>query len=159
MNIRVISKCMQGQRFINCCWSCHWSFPGVIKPEWLVSVTKSDNLSWTSDHAIFLRLSNLIFNALRPSICVSKLTIFGSDNGSSPGRRQTITVAYDVILLIRTLGTNISEILSEIHIFSLKKMHMKMSPAKWRPFFLGLNVLNYIRNTYDTANDEILINW
>ena len=74
-------------------------------------------------------------------ICVSKLTIIGSDNGLSPGRRQAIIWTIDGILLIRTLGTNFSEILSEIHLFSFKKMHLKMSSAKWRLFCLGLNTL------------------
>ena len=74
-------------------------------------------------------------------ICVSKLTIIGSDNGLSPGRRQAIIWTNAGILLIRTLGTNFSEILSKIRAFSLKKMHLKMSSAKWRPFCLGLNVL------------------
>ena len=73
-------------------------------------------------------------------ICVGKLTIIGSDNGLSPGRRQAIIWTNVVILLIRTLGTNFSEILSEFHTFSFKKMHLKMSSAKWRPFCLGLNV-------------------
>ena len=48
-------------------------------------------------------------------ICVSKLTIIGSDNGLPPGRRQAIIWNNDEILLIQTLGTNLSEILSEIH--------------------------------------------
>ena len=74
-------------------------------------------------------------------ICVSKLSIIGSDNGLSPGRRQAIIWTNAGILLIRTLGTNFSEILNEIHAFSFKKMHLKMSSAKWRPFCLGLNVL------------------
>ena len=74
-------------------------------------------------------------------ICVSKLTIIGSDNGLWPGRRQTIIWTNDGILLIKPLGTNFSEILSEIHTFSFKKMHLKTSSAKWRPFCLGLNVL------------------
>ena len=67
-------------------------------------------------------------------ICVSKLAIIGSDNGSSPGRRQASIWTNDGILLIRTLGTKYSEILSEIRAFSFKKMDLKMSPAKWRPF-------------------------
>ena len=74
-------------------------------------------------------------------ICVSKLSIIGSDNGLSPGRRQPIIWTNAGILLIRTLGINFSEILSEIHAFSFKKMHLKMSSAKRRPFCLGLNVL------------------
>ena len=48
------------------------------------------------------------------------------------------------ILLIRTLGINFREILSEIHTFSFKKMRLKMSSGKWRPFCLGLNVLTGI---------------
>ena len=77
-------------------------------------------------------------------ICVSELTIIGSDNGLSPGRRQAIIWTNDGILLIRPLGTNFSEILIGIQTFSFKKMHLKMSSAKWRPFCLGLNVLTHI---------------
>ena len=75
-------------------------------------------------------------------ICVSKLTTIGSDNGLSPGRRQAIMWTNAGILLIGTLGTNFNEILSEIHTFSFKKMYLKISFAKWRPFCLGLNVLS-----------------
>ena len=74
-------------------------------------------------------------------ICVSKLTIIGSDNGLSPGRRQTIIWTNAGILLIGPLGTNFSEILIGIQTFSVKKMHLKMSSAKGRLFSLGLNVL------------------
>ena len=42
-------------------------------------------------------------------ICVSKLTIIGSDHGLSPGRRQAIIWTNAGILLIRPLGTNFSE--------------------------------------------------
>ena len=75
-------------------------------------------------------------------ICVIKLTIIGSDNGLSPGRRQTIIWTNAGILLIGPLGTNFSEILIKILVFSFKKMHLKMSSGKWRPSCLGLNVLN-----------------
>ena len=68
-------------------------------------------------------------------IYVGNLTIIGSDNGLAPTSAG--------ILLIRTLGTNFSEIFSEVHAFSFKRMHFKMSSAKWRPFCLGLNVLSY----------------
>ena len=77
-------------------------------------------------------------------ICVSKLTIIGSDNGLSPGRRQAIIWTNDGLLLIGHLGTHFSEISSEIHIFSFKKMHFKASSAKWRPSCLGLNELSFI---------------
>ena len=74
-------------------------------------------------------------------ICVSKLTIIGSDNGLSPDRLQAIIWTNAGILLIGPLGTNFSEILIEILTFSFKKMHLKVSSAKRRPFCLGLNVI------------------
>ena len=76
-------------------------------------------------------------------ICVGKLTTIGSDNGLSPGRRQAIIWTNAGILLIRPLGTNLNEILIEIQTFSLKKIRLKMSSAKWRPFHLSLNVLSH----------------
>ena len=79
-------------------------------------------------------------------ICVSKLTIIGPDNGLSPGRHQAIIGINAGILLIRPLGTNFSEILIGIQTFSFKKMYLKMSSAKWRPFCLGLNVLTCVIN-------------
>ena len=77
-------------------------------------------------------------------ICVSKLTIIGPDNSLSPRRRQAIIWTNDGILLIGPLGTNFSEILAKIITFSFKKMHLKMSFGKWRPFCLGLNVLSKV---------------
>ena len=74
-------------------------------------------------------------------ICVGKLTIIESDNGLLPDRRQAIIWTNAGILLIGPLGTNFSEILIEIHAFSFRTMHLKMSSGKWRPFCLGLNVL------------------
>ena len=71
-------------------------------------------------------------------ICVSKLSSIGSDNGLSPGRRQAIVWTNAGILFIGPLETNFSEILIKIHIFSFRKMHLKMSSGKRRPFCLGL---------------------
>ena len=61
-------------------------------------------------------------------------------------RRQAIIWTNAGILLIGPLGTNSSEILIEILMFSSKIMRLKVSPAKWRPFCLGLNVLRQGRN-------------
>ena len=80
-------------------------------------------------------------------ICVIEISIIGSDNGLSPGRRQAIIWTNAGILLIGPLGTNFSENLIGIQTFSFKKMHSKMLSAKWRPFCLGLNVL--IWNTHN----------
>ena len=75
-------------------------------------------------------------------ICVSKLTIIGSDNGLSPDRRQPIIWTNAGLLLIWPLGTNYSEILIEIYTFSFKEMHLKVSSVKRRPSCFGLNVLS-----------------
>ena len=83
-------------------------------------------------------------------ICVSNLTITGSDNGLSPGRRQAIIWTNAGILLIGPLGTNFSEILIDINTF--KKMRLKMSSAKWRPFCLGLNEL--MCSCHKTVNEN-----
>ena len=81
-------------------------------------------------------------------VCVSKQTIIGSDNGLSPGRHQAIIWNNAGILLIGPLGTKFNEILIEIHTFSFKEMHLKMSSGKWRPFCLGLNVLTQPYSLY-----------
>ena len=74
-------------------------------------------------------------------ICVRKLNSIGSDNGLFPGRRQAIIWTNAGILLIGLLGTNFSEILIEIHILSVKKMHLNMSSGNWWPFCSSFNVL------------------
>ena len=79
-------------------------------------------------------------------IWVGNLTITVSDNGLSPGRRQAIIWTNAGILLMWTLGTNFSEILIEILIFSFKNMRLKVSSGKWRTFCLGPNVLTKIHD-------------
>ena len=74
-------------------------------------------------------------------ICIGNLTIIGSDNGLSPGRRQAIIWTNAAILLIGPIGTNFSEILIKIITFIFKKMSSKLSSGKRRPSCLGLNVL------------------
>ena len=91
-------------------------------------------------------------------ICVGELTIIGSDNGLSPGRRQAIIWTNAGILLIRTLATNFSEILGKIHSFSFKKIHLKMSSAKGRLFSLGLNELNDDENSLKCILNEKVMN-
>ena len=74
-------------------------------------------------------------------ICVSKLTIISSDNGLSPGRRQAIIWTNAGILSIGPLKQTSVKFYSKIKQFHWKKIHLKMSCAKSRPFCLGLNVL------------------
>ena len=96
-------------------------------------------------------------------ICISKLTIIGSDNGLSPHRRQAIIWTNAGILLIGPLGTNFSEILIEILTFLFKKLHLKVSSAKRRPFCLSLNVLRHLRQFTakwtDIAKQSVDQNW
>ena len=88
-------------------------------------------------------------------ICVSNLTIIGSDNGLSPGRRQAIIWTNAGILLIGPLEINFSEISIENNTFSFNKMHLKMSSAKWRLFRLGLNELKTIIKTKNIMYQNI----
>ena len=79
-------------------------------------------------------------------ICVSKLTIIASDNGLAPGSCQAIIWTNDGMLLVGLLWRNFNKISIEIHTFSLKKIHLKMSSAsgKWRPFCLGSQCIHWI---------------
>ena len=77
-------------------------------------------------------------------ICVSKLTIIGSDDGLSPGQRQAIIWTNAGISLTWPIETKFYKILIKIYTFSFKKIHLKMSSRKWRLFCLGLNVLTVL---------------
>ena len=136
--------------------SIEWSLFSNTKPITEIWSRQSLSLHWKQLHNTkhFLNEKQLyllseiwyyLINSLRPSdayICISKFTIIGSDNGLSPDRRQAIIWTNAGILLIRPSGTNFSEISIEIDTFSFKKMQMKMSSGKWRPFCLGFNELN-----------------
>ena len=76
-------------------------------------------------------------------VCVSKLTIIGSDNGLSPGRCQCIFWTNDKVLLNGPLKTKFGEILIEIHSFSFRKVHLKMS-SKNGGYFNSLSILQWI---------------
>ena len=105
-------------------------------------------LSWTSWKCPLNRFSPTPYYIVlthlgrETHICVSKVSIIGWDNGLSPGRRQAIIWTNAGILLIWPLGTNFNKTSIEIHTFSFKKVHLKLSSGKWRPFCLGLNVLS-----------------
>ena len=79
----------------------------------------------------------------------------GSDDGFAPGRCQAIIWTNAEILLIGPLGTSFSPILISIQTFPHKKMHLKVSSAKWRPFCLGVNVLALT----PAQNDQHPTNW
>ena len=129
--------------------SC-WSRPNPLWREWYpfncygaVGVRGLGvMLLWLAKYSLTLLYAHLLTHwGWVTHICISELTIIGSDNGLSPGRREAIIWTNDGILLIGPLETNFSEILFGMQTFSFKKMHLKMSSAKWRPFTLGPNVL------------------
>ena len=124
-------------------WLCKLQYPFMwIK---VFSIQKGQNI-WMGHYSIYQKVSKWVSITLThwgrvTHICISKQTIIGSDNGLSPGRRQAIVWTNAGILLIGPLGTNFSEISIKILTFSLTKMRLKVSSAKWRPVCLGLNVL------------------
>ena len=58
----------------------------------------------------------------------------------APGRHKAI-IWTNAGILTEPSGINFGEISIKILAFSFKKMHLKMSAAKWGPSFVGLNVL------------------
>ena len=64
-------------------------------------------------------------------ICDSKLTIIGSNNALSPGRRQTIIWRNAGKLLIGPLGTNFRENLNRNSYISIQENAFEMSSGYW----------------------------
>ena len=117
----------------------------VTQHQWVNTGTA---FSWMKMIRCVIFYSNLTHWGWVTHICVSKLTITGSNNGLSPDRHQAIIWTNAGLLLIGPLGTNFSEILIEILTFSFKKMRLKVSSAKQRPFCLGLNVLTDVSSSW-----------
>ena len=116
-----------------------------FSPSWLYrlrcSLYKHSRWDWSRSKYDSWRRSVLTHWGRVTHICVANLTIIGSDNSLSPGRRHAITWTNIGILLIGPLVTYFSEMLIVFHTFSFKKIYLKMSSGKWWPFCYGLNVL------------------
>ena len=110
--------------------SCVGQITCIVVPELIPSSWVKPNHSFV----IFLTHWSRVTH-----ICVSNLTIIGSDNGLSPGPRQAIIWTNDGLLLIEPFGTYFIEIWIKIQ-FSLMKIHLKKSGKCW-PSCLGLNML------------------
>ena len=94
-------------------------------------------------------------------ICISKLTIIGSDNGLSPGRRQAIIWTNAGILLIRHSGTNVSEILSKIHIF-IQENELKNVIYKYDKMVAILSCPQCIKLLYKILHNDVttaMLSW
>ena len=78
-------------------------------------------------------------------ICVSKLTIVGSDKRllawTSPS--HYLNQCWDIVNWTRR--NKLQRNINKFHTFSSMKMHMKMLFGKWRPFCLGLNELTCLQ--------------
>ena len=132
------------QRHICIFYVSHWTF--ILHVHLQKCIQKQIMMQYFSYWAYLLfNTYNVMFPLTHwgrvTHIFVSELTIIGSDNGLSPGRPQAIIWTNDGLLSIGPLRTYFSENLIKIQQFSLKKMHVKMSSAKWRPSCPGLNVL------------------
>ena len=90
-------------------------------------------------------------------ICVSKLTIIGSDNGLLAAWYQTIILTNAVILLIASQEKIFREISTEDHTFSFTHMHLIMSSARQWPFFLSPHLLGEVINTSYPHNQDIAV--
>ena len=143
MSYQKVIGCYYDQRWLayskNCQWSTNKFIYTLYNMALMFLLRSHDMMVWPYRWEKTIHKFTLLTHWGRVMhICVGKLTIIGLDNGLSPGRHPAIIRTNAGILLI---GTNFSEILSEIHPFSFKKMHLKMSSGRWRQFYLGLNML------------------
>ena len=90
-------------------------------------------------------------------LCVSHLTIIGSDNGLSPGRRQAIIWINDGILLIAPLGTKFSEILSKCIYFHPRRCICKCRLRNVGPFF-SVSMCSFSQR-FDGSGDYVSRCW
>ena len=107
---------------------------------WMFNQNKMLNPPGRRTHVCVCKLTHWD-RAMR--ICVSKLTTIVSDNGLSPDRHQIIIWTNSWILLIEPLGTNFSEILSDIHIYLHSRKRVWKCRLRNGDHFLGRNVLSH----------------
>ena len=100
--VQVLAWCHQAtSHYLSQCWPRSILPYGIIRLQWIK----------TLQHMLTHGLTHW---GRVTHIWINKLTIIGSINGLSPGRRQAIIWTNAGILLIGPLGTNFSEILIEI---------------------------------------------
>ena len=74
-------------------------------------------------------------------ICISKLTIIGSDRGLFPSWHQAIIWTNAWILLIWPCGTYFNGFFEQYSYISIQENALENVVWKWQPFSLALNVL------------------
>ena len=86
-------------------------------------------------------------------------SIMASDNGSVSVQHQAIIWTNAGSLSIWPLETKFSEVWIKIKQFSYKKLHLKMSSAKWQPFCHGLDVLTHYPVVISYTGQQCLRKW
>ena len=91
-------------------------------------------------------------------LCISKLTTIGSYNGLVRAKPY-LNQCWNIVNW--TLRNKLQWIFYiEIHTFSFKKIHLKISSRKWHPFCFSLNVLTHINcNAVKLWDNLILKMW
>ena len=151
--------------------SCKWKINLV--PVRFLAITSLQTMHMPQQHscyAMYKHLSDLCVKLLMTAsycithwgwvkhIFVSKLTIVGSNNGLSPGRRQAIIWTNVGMLSIGPLGINFSEILIGIFIeenafeIVVWKMAAILSRPQcvnnWYSWWLTLHCIHYVHRRY-----------
>ena len=104
-----------------------------------------ENVYFISSSSLNRKYAPLTYWGPVTHICVGKLATGGSNNGLSPSRRQAIIWKKKAgMFFYFTLRNKFQWNIYRNHIFSFKKMYIKISSAKCRPFCLGLNVLTIV---------------
>ena len=122
---------------------CQWSFMlcsngwGYIK----VSSSKCDHTEQEPKRTWLGFVSMLTHRGRVTHIGVGNLAIIGSDNGLSPGRRQAIISTNAGVFFYLTLRDKLQWNINGNWCIFIREMYSKMSSVKYRPSYLGLNVL------------------
>ena len=121
--------------------------------------------SFRMSHSTFLCLATLLPWWLRETayICQSISMFMAWYNNHKPVLHPVTAPGYESMEHIAAhgtrptslLGTNFKEILNEIYIFSLRKMHLKMSSGNMLPFCLVLNVLSGTQNIFQCRQSPL----
>ena len=123
-------------------WIQRWPVDSPDKDQWCGNGFHAMSLSCLYDILAHCRRENS--------------AIIGADSGLSADGSQAIIWTTVGKVLIGHTGTNISEIIIEIQTFPFRKMHLKMSSGKCRPFCLGLNVFTLILQNRFTGTGTML---
>ena len=149
---------MAPSHYLNQCWlfiiEARWNLVHDNFAETVLHITWNkmfENRIWYLKILYFPGTKELTHSGRVTHICVSRLTITGSDNDLSPGRSQAIIWTNAGILLIGPSGTNFSENLIEILTSSFTKMRLNVSSAKMaailpRPQCVKLMVMQSVSN-------------